>query len=119
MHTETCGAAETHAFLILAGALLYLSQAVLLQACLVASKMQQRIGSLHVLDMLDANQMVGELFTLQPSLLFLPAVGDFHAMLITLSDASQAGLHEVYDQTGLNSGLKVEYFEVNHFHSII
>lgn len=118
MYTEACDAAETQAFRSLAGTLLYLGQAVLPQACLVASKMQQRIGSLHVSDMLDANQMVKELLSLQPSLLFLSSVEDFHATLITLSDASHAGLHEVYGQTGLISGIKVQCFKGNYFHPI-
>lgn len=58
---------ETHAYRSLAGALLYLGQAVLLQACMTASKMQQKLEALHVSVAIEANSEVCELRTIKLS----------------------------------------------------
>lgn len=54
----------------LAGVLLYLGQAVMPQASLVASKMQQKLGALTVAHLLYANVMVTDLKKLGPALLY-------------------------------------------------
>lgn len=99
---------ETDSFRSLAGTLLYLGQAVLPQASLIASKMQQRSGSLYVSDALEANVMVREVLWLKPTILFSKASDTKHITILAFSDASHAGLTEVNGQSGVFTGLKID-----------
>lgn len=69
--------------------------------------------------MMEANHVIRELLARKQSIVFLFSIDNYHATLITLSDASHTGLHEVYGKTELNCGLKVKCVEANHYHPII
>lgn len=110
--------AETHLYRSLAGTLLYLGQAVIPQANLIASKMQQRLGSLHVSHIIEANAMVRELLRLKPAIMFLKAKNIKSVAITTFSDASHAGVTEVYGQSGILSGLQILMPDKTLFHPI-
>lgn len=61
---------ELHEYRSIAGTLIYLNQAVLPQACLVASKPQQRLGKLLVSDVMDSILMLREPKRLYPLVSF-------------------------------------------------
>lgn len=84
----------------LAGVLLYLGQAVLTQACMVASKMQQKLGLLKVGHLLEANAMVSELRKLNPALIFRAPDNIRDITISTFSDASHGAGEDVYGQKG-------------------
>lgn len=89
----------------LSGVLLYLGQAVLPQACLVASKIQQKLGLLKVGHLMEANAMVAELKKLLPALLYRASRNIKDVMIYTFSDASHGAADEIYGQTGRLCGL--------------
>lgn len=91
----------------LAGTLLYLGQAVLPQACLVASKIQQRLGMLKVAHLVDANEMLAELHKLKPRLVYRNPGNITNVIISTLSDASHGASDEIYGQSGVLCGLKI------------
>lgn len=92
----------------LAGTLLYLGQAVLPQACMVASKMQQKLRLLKVIHLLDANSMTAELKKLRPRISFRAPAEISNVMIHTFSDASHGAADEIYDQTGGLNGLLIQ-----------
>lgn len=117
--TEKASDAETHEFRSIAGVFLYMGQAALLQASYTASKMQQRLGSLHVPDIVDVNYMIRELQNLSAVMLFL-AVDDIEDMsIVSFSDASLAVLKDVYDQTGDYTGMKIVVSKQKFFYPIL
>lgn len=95
----------------LAGVLLYIGQAVLPHACFVASKIQQKLGSLKVGHIIDANTMVVDLKKLRPALTFKQPKKVSNVLICSLSDASHGGHDEIYGQSGVITGLKVDQIE--------
>lgn len=116
---EKASDAETRSFRSLAGTLLYMGQATLPQASYTASKMQQRLGSLLISDIVDANAMTRELKNLRPTILFPVVNGIQDVTIVSFSDASHAGLKDVYGQTGVLTGLKVIASERTLFYPIL
>lgn len=92
----------------MAGVLLYLGQAVLPQACLVASKMQQKLGMLKVGHLMEANTMLGDLKKHRPSLYFRSPSNISDISISTFSDASHGAADEIYGQTGGLCGLVIQ-----------
>lgn len=76
---------------------------------MVASKMQQRLGSLLVGDIVNANNVSRELLKLKPSILFKKPHDIQSAIITTLLDASHSGANELYGQSGTLSGFKLEF----------
>lgn len=98
---------ERSEYRTLAGTLLYLGQAVLPQACYVASRLQQRLGSLTVRHLLEGNEMLRELSALRAQVTFRRP-GDIDSITVcTISDASHGGNDSVYGQTGIICGLRI------------
>lgn len=60
---------------------MHMGQVTLPQSSYKASKMQQRLGSLYVSDIVEANSMIWELQNLCPTILF-PAVDDIENISI-------------------------------------
>lgn len=110
---------ETKGYRPLAGTLLFLGQTVLPQACLVASKMQQQLGSLRITHIVDANQTVREMMKLSPSICFRKPSHISNIGVTTLSDASHCGRNETYGQTGVINGLKIQCTNEVLFHLIM
>lgn len=71
-----------------AGTILYLGQAILPQACIVASKMQQKLGLLRISHLIDSNSMLKDLKALPPRLLFKYPCRRQQVIICTMSDAS-------------------------------
>lgn len=117
--TDKADGRETHAYRSLAGTLLYLGQAVRPQACFVASKMQQKLGRLLVSDVMEANLMLRELKKLSPSVTFSKPTDVTNIDIYTLSDASHSSESEVYGQTGVVCGLKIETTNRTFYHAIL
>lgn len=78
------------------------------QLFLAASKMQQRMRSLHVYDILGTNAMVCNLLRRKQAILFPKAGNIIHASIATFSDASHVGTKKAYGKSGILTGLKVE-----------
>lgn len=110
---------EIHAIRSLADTMLYLGQAILPQAYMTASKMQQRLGSLHVSNILEANCMVREFRRFRPTILFRKPSTVKVASILTFSDSFHSGTREVYSQSCILTGLKVEASHGVTFHPII
>lgn len=110
---------ETHDYRSLAGTLLYLGQAVLPQACYVASRMQQRLGSLRVADLIEANAMIRELGKLEPKVSFNMPDSISEIDISTLSDASHNGPSSTHGQTGIISGLRIVTKDGIMYHPIM
>lgn len=91
----------------LAGTLLYLGQAVLPQACFVASRLQQKLGTLRVSYLIDANAMVAKLKKLQRSILYLSPDYIVDVCINTFSDASHGSGDAVSGQSGGLYGLVI------------
>lgn len=98
---------ELHQYLCIAETRLYLGQAVLSQACLVTSKLQQRLGMLAESDVMDSILMLRELKRLNPVLSFRRPSSTDKITICTLSDASQALSCESYGQMSVLSSLKI------------
>lgn len=113
-------ARERSEFRSLAGTLLYLGQAILQQAAMVASRMQQNLGLLRVLHIIDANRMLLELQSLLPRILFRNISDIAEVMVSTMSDALHGASDDIYGQTGSITGLKImtENPRTTYFHPI-
>lgn len=113
-------APERSEYRCLAVTFLYLGQAVMPQASMVASRMQQKLGLLRVLHMIDSNRMLSELKVLPPRLLFRNTDYIAEVMVCTMSDASHGAADDVYGQTGSITGLKISIEKPgpSYFHPI-
>lgn len=103
----------------LTGTLLYYGQVVLPQSCMIASKIQQRLGRLSIGDLTDANAMIKELSGLDPTIMYWAPKRIVNVTIVTLSDASHNRRNETYGKTDLFSGLKIESDEEAVFHPIL
>lgn len=92
--SDYADASETQAYRSLAGALLYLGQAVLPQACFVASGTQQRLGHLLVSDIIERNMMLRAMKRLNPWITFRKPSHVTNIEIWTLSDASNSSGNE-------------------------
>lgn len=92
----------------LAGTLLYMGNAVLPQASLVASRMQQRIADLRVWHLSDANAMLKELLGLDIRLTYRPMRTVTFARIVCFSDASHGGSDSAFGQSGGVCGIVVQ-----------
>lgn len=109
---------EKHQYKSLAGMILYFGQAVVSQAFLVVSKMQQRLGCLRIQHILDAYSMIRELRSLKTMLLF-PAVSQIEvAMIITSPDAGHTSCARVFGQSGIMGALKLVSTNKRFYHPI-
>lgn len=90
-----------------AGMLVYMGQAVLPQTSFVASKMQQKLGKLQVCHLLDANRMLSELKSLEPSIVYRVPEDPINVTLASFSDASHGGVDYIYGQSGFVSVLRI------------
>lgn len=81
---------ETSEYRSLAGVFVFLGQAVLQQAAMVASKMQKKLENLRVAHLLDANKMLSELKELSDGIVYKAPSRPSEIALCTLSDASHA-----------------------------
>ena len=86
---EKCTPQELTAYRALAGSLNFLGHGVLLQASFAASNMQQSVGRLHVSNLITANQVLTELRSLSPILIFRSPTSLESAVYLAFSDASQ------------------------------
>lgn len=98
---------ETSEYRSLAVVLVFLGQAVLPQAALVASKMQQKLGDLRVAHLLDANKMLSDLKLLFHGIACKAPVKPLNVTLFTFSDASHGSLDDTYGQSGSITGLRI------------
>lgn len=101
--TET----EKKQYRSLAGTLLYLGNGVLPQASFVTSVLQQQISALQVRHLVDANEMVAEIFQLEPVLTFLKPQHVKEAIISSFSDASHPRDRD-YGQSGILCGLRIK-----------
>lgn len=104
----------------MAGVLLYLGQAVLPQACLIASKMQQKLGLLRVGHLMEANSMLSDLTKHRPALLFRAPNAIRDVSISTFLDGSHGAADKIYGQTGGICGLVIHDTDVKFrlFHPI-
>lgn len=94
---ESANEAEEKEYRCVAGSLLYFGQAVMPQGCLAASRMQQRIGSLCVADIISANEMIIEIKRLIPLISF-PKIKNITCIdIVTMSDWSHYSGNETLD----------------------
>lgn len=101
--TET----EKKQYRSLAGTLLYLGNGVLPQASYVTSVLQQQISALKVRNLVDANEMVGEILQLEPTITFLQPHSVKEATISSFSDASHPRDRD-YGQSGILCGLRIQ-----------
>lgn len=80
--------------------------------------MQQKLGSLHVFDLVRFNAMVKELLSLKSFARSLSCENINTVTLTTLSDTSRAGLREVYGQSKILSSIKINHKTGPAFHTI-
>lgn len=111
--------ADTKSFHSFARTLLYLGQAVIRQACLMASKMQQRLGPLRVSYITEANTMVRELLRWRRSVKFTKVRNNKPISIVSFSNASHAGSREMYGQSGILTGLKIESGSQITYHPVM
>lgn len=84
----------------LAGTLLFLGNGVLLQAAVVTSKIQQRLGKLRIQDIIDVNRMTREILNLKPSIKYKKINSVCDVKLVSLSDALHSGGNDIYGKLG-------------------
>lgn len=104
MVEHSAAAKEVLQYRSLCGTLLYLGNGILPQAALVVSLMQQRLPRLKVAHLVDANEMVHGLRTLDPTIVFKRVPKAENASLCALSDASHQKDKD-YGQTDLLIGI--------------
>lgn len=76
---------------------MYLGTAIVPQAALVTSRMQQRLGDLHLV---DANNMLREIMKLSLKITNLKPSNISKTILMSVSDAAHRGNEFDYGQTG-------------------
>lgn len=103
---------ETRAYRRLAGTLLYLGQPVLPQACAVASRIQQCLGSSKVLDEIEANTIVYELGSLEQTIGFRAPQDIRNVKIVTLSDSSHSGRIDTCGQSRIINRLNFDSAEL-------
>lgn len=91
----------------LADSILFLGEAVLPQATMMTSFLQQKIGQLKVKHLVEANDMLKHLLKLRPIIMFIKPVQPRNASIVRYSDASHFNGERDYGQTGVRSDLKV------------
>lgn len=102
--TSPCSSDEFTRYLGLAGSLNFLGHGILPQASFAASYLQKRVGRLSVSHLVDANKVLNEIKSLDPSFRYLaPPTPAFEPCYLVFSDASQVS--SSYGQTGHLSGL--------------
>lgn len=100
--------AETHAFHSLAGTLFFMIHTALPKSSYTASsKMQQRLRSLYITDIVEANSMIFEHQTLILTILFPAVNGIENATIVSFSDASHAGFKHGYSEIGVLTRLRL------------
>lgn len=92
----------------LSGTLMYLGNAILPQAGMMASCMQQKIGALTVTKLMECNRYVDEIMGLRPYIRYIRARGVCNMKLISMSDASHGADDSVYGQSVSISGLVIK-----------
>lgn len=97
--SETINERKRSEYRSLADTLLYLGQAVLPQPCFVASKLEHKVGCLHVGHLVDASSMLNELQELKASITFstLDLIAD--VMICSMADVSHGGVDHIYGQS--------------------
>lgn len=85
----------------------------------VASKMQQRLKSLLISDIIDANKILRELKKLNPSITFCKPSAVTNVEICTLSDASLSSDTETHGQTGVICGLKTDDGNASIYHPVL
>ena len=110
MDTATEG--ETTQYRSLAATLMFLGNAVLPQASYATSVLEQMIAKLRVEELVIANDMLKELLSLKPHIVFKvpPPVDDIQEVIVSsFSDASFNHTDATgYGQTGLVTGLRIK-----------
>lgn len=108
-NAEKSKVVEIHSFQSYAGTLLFVGQTDLSQASLTESKMQQRLVSLYMSNILEAIAMVRELQKLIPEILCQNLNGITPVSIIPFPDASHVRMKEIFGQTGALTGFKVVF----------
>ena len=106
--SEKATAQEIRQYRSLSGTLLYLGNAVLPQAALITSLMQQKLGSLRVQHLVDANTMLKEILQLKPWMCYHCPGSIESVTIVSFSDASHTSRDKCYGQTGIIQGLRVK-----------
>lgn len=83
---------EISEYRTLSGTLNFLGQAVLPQACYVASQLQKRLGHLTIAHLMDGNEMLGDLSALEAHMTLCRSQEVASITVCTLSDASHGKL---------------------------
>lgn len=99
---------EESAYRALAGTLMYMGNAIVPQASMVTSKMQQRLGDLRVKHLIDGNASVKEILKLRPYISYRRVTGCPDVRLVSLSDAAHGGADSIYGQTGGLCGIAIK-----------
>lgn len=100
---------EIEAYRALAGELVWIGYGTLPQAAVVASYMQQKVPTLTVHDLVEANKTLKELKDLRPVIRYLPHKKDANITVCTYSDAAfNISPRQSYGQTGVISGIRIE-----------
>lgn len=101
---------ETTLYKGLAGGLVWLGSGAIPQASFVASNMQQKLGCLKVCHLHEANNMLREILSLTPSILFRSPLG--HVIIAQVHTFSDAAFNickaQHYGQTGMIVGIFFE-----------
>lgn len=96
---------EETAYRALAGTIMYLGNALMPQASMTTSKMQQKLGNLRVKDLSEGNRSMREILTLRPYIRYKRVTERTDIRIISLSDAAHGGGDSIYGQTGGICGL--------------
>lgn len=105
---ERATATEESAYRALAGTLMYMGNAVVPQAAMITSKMQQQLGDLRVKHIVDGNNLMKEVMTLRPYIKYRRPPGLSNIKVVSLSDAAHGGGESVYGQSGSICGILID-----------
>lgn len=97
---ERATKSEESSYRALAGTLMYLGNAVVPQAAMITSRMQQRLVNLRVKDIIDGNNRMKYLTLIRPYIRYISQKGASDKRIISRSDAAHDGAESVYGQTG-------------------
>lgn len=92
----------------LAGTLMYMGNAVVTQDAMVTSRMQQNLGNMCVIHVIEGNANMQEMVDLRPYIRYIRIGKSFKICILSLSDASNGRKESVYSQTGGICGLFME-----------
>lgn len=98
--TEKVTAIEEHNYRSLAGTMMYLGSAVVLQAVLATSFMQERLANLRVANVLAGNEILRDILALKLLIMFPAVANVIEVRVMTMSDASHGSAMEDYGQKG-------------------